>query len=321
MPILHSTKNLQVIQPPTGAVAGIGVFEYLDNYTVFHYGRMPDLIPGKGEAACRMASFNFQMLEAAGIPTHFRRFTAPNRIEFDLARTPGQDGVIQGHGTGNRLLPVQVLFRNEVPPGSSVHRRLAAGTLTPADLGLRAVPAIGEELEQPVIEYATTREPVNRYISAAEAQHLAGLCSGQFREMLDITLKVNEVITGHACRLGLRHCDGKAEYLLSASGSIVLADSPGTPDESRLMHGGVHLGKQVIRDWYVAQGTEIPVQQLVAADIPRSRWPVPARLPPGLIAAMSDVYRSLSEAWTGERTWNAPSLVAAAQAVRLLAIC
>ena len=36
---------------------------------------------------------------------------------------------------------------------------------------------------------------------------------------------------------------------------------------------------------------------------------------------MSDVYRSLSEAWTGERTWNAPSLYAAAQAVRLLAIC
>lgn len=139
--------------------------------------------------------------------------------------------------------------------------------------------------------------------------------------MLDITLKVNEVITGHARGLGLRHCDGKAEYLLSAGGSVVLADSPGTPDESRLMYGGVHFGKQVIRDWYVAQGIEVPVQQLVTAGIPRSWWPAPARLPQGLIAAMSDVYRSLSEAWTGERTWNAPSLYAAAQAVRLLAIC
>jgi phosphoribosylaminoimidazole-succinocarboxamide synthase len=87
MPVLYSTKNLQVIQPPTGTAAGIGIFEYTDNYTVFHYGRMPDLIPGKGEAACRMAAFNFRMLEAAGVPTHFRRFTAPNRIEFDLART------------------------------------------------------------------------------------------------------------------------------------------------------------------------------------------------------------------------------------------
>jgi phosphoribosylaminoimidazole-succinocarboxamide synthase len=101
----------------------------------------------------------------------------------------------------------------------------------------------------------------------------------------------------------------------------VLADSPGTPDESRLMDGGSHFGKQVIRDWYVVQGIEVPVQQLVAADILRSRWPAPAHLPPGLIAAMSDVYRSLSEAWTGERTWNAASLHAAAQAVRLLAIC
>jgi hypothetical protein len=27
----------------------------------------------------------FMMLKAAGVPTHFRRFIAPNRIEFDLA--------------------------------------------------------------------------------------------------------------------------------------------------------------------------------------------------------------------------------------------
>src|ERR1700731_4574973 len=111
MPVLHSTKNLEIIEPPTAAKEGVGVFEYTDNYTVFHYGRMPDLIPGKGEAACRMAAFNFRMLEASGAPTHFRRFTAPNRIEFDLARTPGQDGATCGQGTGNCLLPVQVLFR------------------------------------------------------------------------------------------------------------------------------------------------------------------------------------------------------------------
>ena len=88
MPVLHSTKNLEIIEPPTATKEGVGVFEYTDNYTVFHYGRMPDLIPGKGEAICRMAVANFMMLEAAGVPTHFRRFIAPNRIEFDLARSP-----------------------------------------------------------------------------------------------------------------------------------------------------------------------------------------------------------------------------------------
>ncbi|WP_323137775.1 phosphoribosylaminoimidazolesuccinocarboxamide synthase [Streptomyces anulatus] len=55
----------------------MGVFEYTDHYTVFHYGRMPDQIPGKGEAICRMAHFNFLLLEDAGVATHFRRLLPP----------------------------------------------------------------------------------------------------------------------------------------------------------------------------------------------------------------------------------------------------
>ncbi len=89
MPVLHSTKNLHVIEPPTPTRTGI--FEYTDHYTVFHYGRMSDAEP---------------------LP-------------------PGE---------ANRLVPVQVLFRNELPQGSSVHRRLASGTLAPADVGLDTAP-------------------------------------------------------------------------------------------------------------------------------------------------------------------------------------
>ncbi len=318
MPVLHSTKNLEVIEPPTATREGVGVFEYTDNFTVFHYGRMPDLIPGKGEAACRMAVFNFAMLEAAGVPTHFRRFIAPNRIEFGLARVPDPAAGAPAPGARNYLVPVQVIFRNELPRGSSVHRRLAAGTLALSDIGLRAVPAVGEELEHPLIEYATMLEATNRFIGAPQARRLAGLSDEQFREMGDITMKVNEMITGHAREVGLGHCDGKAEYLVSGAARIVLADSPGTPDESRLMYGGVHCGKQVIRDWYVANGLEVPVQRLIADGVPRSQWPVPARLQPGFVPVMSDLYRSLSEAWTGERTWGAPGLQAATQAVRRL---
>jgi phosphoribosylaminoimidazole-succinocarboxamide synthase len=318
MPVLHSTKNLEVIEPPTAAREGVGVFEYTDNFTVFHYGRMPDLIPGKGEAICRMAVFNFMMLEAAGVPTHFRRFIAPSRIEFDLARVPGLDAGAPTLGARNYLVPVQVLFRNELPQGSSVHHRLAVGTLTPSDLGLRDVPAVGEELGHPLIEYATILDETNRFIGASEAQRLAGLSDEQFQEMQDTTVKVNEVITGHASELGLSHCDGKVEYLVSGDARIVVADSPGTPDESRLMFNGVHCGKQVIRNWYVAQGLEVPVQRLIADGIPRRQWPKPAPLPPGFMPVMSDMYRSLSEAWTGERVWNAPDLQAATQAVRRL---
>jgi phosphoribosylaminoimidazole-succinocarboxamide synthase len=319
MPVLHSTKNLEITRPPTAATSGVGVFEYTDNYTVFHYGRMPDLIPGKGEATCRMAVVNFMMLEAAGVPTHFRRFIAPNRIEFDLARIPDPGTVAPAADARNYLVPVQVLFRSELPPGSSVHRRLAAGTLTPPDLGLRDVPAAGEELQHPIIEYATAREQTNRFIGALEAQRLAGLSDEQFQEIRAITVKVNQLLTGHARKRGLRHCDGKVEFLVSDDARIVLADSPGTPDESRLMHNGVHCGKQIIRDWYVAHGLEPPVQQLITDRVPRSQWPKPVPLPPGFIPAMSDLYQSVSQAWTGERTWNAPDLQTATQAILRLA--
>lgn len=314
MPVLHSTKNLDIIEPPTATREGVGIFEYTDHYTVFHYGRMPDVIPGKGEAICRMAVFNFTMLEAAGVPTHFRRFLAPNRIEFDLARVPDNGPP----GDGNYLVPVQVLFRNELPQGSSVHRRLAAGALAPDEVGLSGVPAVGAKLRTPFIEYATMLDDVNLFISGPEAQRLAGLSDAQFQVMRETTVTVNEVLAEHARELGLSHSDGKAEFLVSSDARLVLADSPGTPDESRLLFNGVHCGKQVLRNWYVDNGLEIPVSRLIADGVPRSRWPQPAPLPPGFLPVMSDLYRSLSQTWTGERHWNAPDLQTATQAVARL---
>ncbi|MEU3355144.1 phosphoribosylaminoimidazolesuccinocarboxamide synthase [Streptomyces sp. NPDC037389] len=315
MPILNSTKDLHIVEPPTATREGVGVFAYTDHYSVFHYGRMPDSIPGKGEATCRMAVFNFTMLEEAGIRTHFRRVIAPNRIEVTLARRPDPAARSLTRDCGNYLLPLQVLFRNELPPGSSVHRRLAAGELTPADVGLDKVPAVGQRLEQPLIEYATTRDDINRFITPGQAQRLAGLDGEHFRALREITLKVNEVLTGHAAKVGLNHCDGKVEYLMTSDQELMLADSPGTPDESRLMFNGVHCGKQILRDWYVSSGHEIPVNRLIADGVPRNQWPRPAALPPAYLPVMTDLYQSLSETWTGERRWNAPDLPTATRAV------
>jgi phosphoribosylaminoimidazole-succinocarboxamide synthase len=318
MPVLHSTKNLKIIEPPTATRTGVGIFEYTDHYTVFHYGRMPDRIPGKGEATCRMAVFNFMRLQEAGVPTHFRRFIAPNRIEFDLARVPEPASGPPARGAGTCLIPVQVLYRNELPQGSSVHRRVAAGALTPAAAGLREAPVVGETLEQPFLEYATMLEPVNRFVDRSEAQRLASVTDEQFQTMDDLTTTVNEVLTGHAREVGLSHCDGKVEFLAANDRSIVVADSPGTPDESRLMFNGVHCGKQVLRNWYVTHRLDVPVNQLIADGVPRNEWPQPAPLPSEFLPAMSDLYRALSETWTGERLWGAPDLHAATQAVTRL---
>lgn len=174
---------------------------------------------------------------------------------------------------------------------------------------------IGEKLPNPHIEYATMRDKVNRYIDEHEAQHLAGLSDEQFQVMRDTAGTVNEVLTRHARELGLRHCDGKAEFLISDAARLVLADSPGTPDESRLVLDGVHCGKQVLRNWYVNNGLEIPVTRLIADGVPRNKWPQPVPLPPEFLPVMSNLYQSLTENWTGERLWNAPDLHTATQAV------
>lgn len=316
MPVLYTTKDLEVVTPPTTAKEGIGIFTYTDYYTVFFYGRMPDPIPGKGEALSRMAAANFRMLEAAGVPTHFRRFIAPNKIEFDLTRILDPDAEALAAIAGNYLVPLQVLARNELPQGSSIHRRLGAGTLAPTDLGLTSVPALGERLEHPIIEYATMLGEPKRFIDACEAQRLAGLTDEQFRAMQEITITANELITRHAAGLRLTHADGNFEYMISGQGRTVLADSPGTPDGSRFLLNGEHCGKQILRNWYSNQRLEPPVQQWVADGIPRSQWPAPAPLPAQFIPAMSSLYLSLSEAWIGERVWNAPDLPTAMKVVR-----
>ncbi|MCE0536042.1 hypothetical protein LWF15_11025 [Kineosporia rhizophila] len=317
MPVLHSTKNLTTLTPPSSEHEGVGVFEYTDHYTVFHYGRMPDSIPGKGEATCRMAAFNLQLLEKAGIATHFRRFIAPNQIEFDLAHLPNPDPNADAPTRldGGYLVPVQVIIRTELPQGSSVHQRLSTGRLTPADLGLPEVPAVGETLDSPIIEYATMLEDVNRFVPEREAQRISGLNDDQFQQMRHTALSATEVLGAHARSLGLRYCDSKAEFILTSDQRLLLADSPGTPDEARLTFNGVHCGKQVLRNWYVTSGHEVPVSQLIAQGVPREQWPPPPSLPPEFIPIMSDLYRSLSQTWTGEHRWAVPDLATATQAV------
>ncbi|MEV0589412.1 phosphoribosylaminoimidazolesuccinocarboxamide synthase [Nonomuraea sp. NPDC050310] len=161
---------------------------------------------------------------------------------------------------------------------------------------------------------------VNRFLGPAEAQRLTGLDDRQFQGTREITLTVNEILTRHAREVSLSHCDGKLEYLLTGAARLVLADSPGTPDESRLMFDGVHCGKQILRDWYVTHGHEVPVNALIADGVPRDRWPRPKPLPPEFLPVMSQLYQALTERWTGQRWSNAPDLPSAICAARRL-IC
>src|SRR6202035_5569606 len=135
MPKKWSTKNLIMVREPTADREGVGIFEFTDDYSIFHYGKMPDRIPGKGEALCRMAVANFELLEGHRIETHFRRFLPPNRIEFRLLRVLDPARGELYHAARNCLIPLQIIFRNALPPGSSVFRRLGNKEISLSSLG------------------------------------------------------------------------------------------------------------------------------------------------------------------------------------------
>lgn len=316
MPKRWSTKSPTVIREPAQDTEGIGIFEFTDDYSVFHYGKMPDRIPGKGEALCRMAVANFEMLENHGIETHFRRFLPPNRIEIRLLRIldPARGELYQN--ARNCLVPLQVIFRNSLPPGSSVFRRLADNEISPAHLGLSRPPRPGDTLPRPIIEFTTKLEEIDRFVSEAEAQHLACLTTSQMVRLKALATEIDDLLTRRASAVGLMHSDGKAEFGISADGAIILVDVVGTADENRFLLGDFHVSKQVMRDYYARFDLGAQVRHWAAAKVPREAWPQMERLPPALLPAVTAMYRALTERWTGERIWGGASLEEAIASVR-----
>lgn len=308
MPKRCSTKNLLTLLAPTPSRAGVGIFEFTDDYSVFHYGKMPDQIDGKGEAIARMAAMNFGLFAAHGIETHFRRVVGPRQIEFELLRILDPAVAPIPEGERNYFIPLQVVFRNSLPPGSSVFRRISRGVATPAQFGWSRLPEPGTVLDGPVIEFMTKLEEIDRFIDETEARRLAGLSESQMTIVKQLTGAVNEVITCQAGLIDLHHADGKLEFGINDRGTIMLVDVAGTPDENRFLFDGCDIGKQIMRNFYAPFELERKIQRWAAAGVPRSAWERPSPLPAALLDPLSQLYKSLCEAWTGECPWNAPSL-------------
>jgi phosphoribosylaminoimidazole-succinocarboxamide synthase len=316
MPKKWSTKNLTVVREPTDDQEGVGIFEFTDDYSVFHYGKMPDKIAGKGEALCRMAVANFEMIAAHGIATHFLRFLPPNRIEFRLLRVLDPARGELSRDARNCLIPLQVIFRNSLPPGSSVFRRLASGEIPLASLGLSQPPRPGDRLARPIVEFTTKLEEIDRFVDEREAQDIALLSDAQMDRVKTLAVAVDDLLTRQASAVGLDHSDGKVEFGIAADGTILLVDAAGTADENRFLLGDFHVSKQVMRDYYAAIDLGGQVRRWAADRVPRQNWSRMDKLPPDLLPPISAMYRALTERWLGQRIWGEASLEDAIAAVR-----
>ena len=343
---MTSVKEFRVEREPTADELGRGAFVFTDDYSVFDWGKMPDEIPEKGASLCTMGAFNFELLESEGVPTHYRGVldgeavddgnvvelaeadAPPRTMAIDLTQVPDlphegsydYDAYHDAAGE-NYLIPLEVVFRNRVPVGSSLRKRA-----DPVDFGLdfEDWPDEPVDLPDPVVEFSTKYEEQDRYLSRDEANRIAGVAD--LDQLEDVARTVNDVLTEQAASADLVHQDGKIECL-SYRGEIRVADVVGTFDENRFSYDGQQVSKEVIRqyhkrtqpEWVEAVSEakrEARAQGVVDWKALCEREPQPLDEKP--IRVARDLYAAGANAYTGTEWFDAPDLDEAVRAAREL---
>ncbi|MEM3673105.1 MAG: phosphoribosylaminoimidazolesuccinocarboxamide synthase [Candidatus Bathyarchaeia archaeon] len=337
---MGSVKDLEVIKKPTRTKMGVGRFHFSDRYSVFDWGEMPDHIEGKGAALCLMGAYCFERLEEKGIRTHYRglvdvngkvvRFDelkqATNVMEINLVnvykpKAHVEDGkLVYDYSVytpklRNFLIPLEIIYRNGLPEGSSVFKRLEQGLVTLEELGLDHYPRAGERLAKPIFDVSTKLEMGDRYVSWKEAQQIAGLTDGELEEVKRMLLKVNETITEIAAKADLVNEDGKIELAFDPQKRLMVVDVVGTLDECRFTYNGLHVSKEIARIYYrkTEWAKEVEEAKKKAKEQGVEDWKKlvktkPPKLDPKLKTLISQMYMATANEMTNRKLFDVPNL-------------
>jgi phosphoribosylaminoimidazole-succinocarboxamide synthase len=272
---MGSVKDLETIKKPTKNKMGLGKFVFSNRYSVFDWGEMPDLIERKGQALCMMGAYCFERLEERGVRTHYRGLVDQKGrvVRFDELEEPSDvmeinlvnvyrpesvvkegklayDYSVYTSSLRNCLIPLEIIYRNGLPKGSSVFKRLEERSITLNDLGLDHYPKPGERLRKPIFDASTKLEDKDRYVTWGEAKGLAGLTPSEVVEVQNLLLKVDSTISELADRAGLVNEDGKIELAFDPERRLMVVDVVGTLDECRFTYDGLQVSKEIARQFY-----------------------------------------------------------------------
>ena len=206
---------------------------------------------------------------------------------------------------GNCLIPLEIIYRNALPAGSSVFKRLEAGEIRPRDLGLEGTPVPDQRLERPIYDVSTKLEITDRYLSWRQAADIAGLSDPEVGAVKALADTVNRLITNAFAKIGLVNEDGKIEVGFDADRRLMVVDVLGTLDECRFTCEGMPVSKEIARIHYRGTDWHRAVEAAKKAD--RANWKEvcrvgPEPLPPALKAAIARVYRACTNEIT-RREW------------------
>lgn len=337
---MGSVKDLEVTKKPTPEAMGLGRFHFSDRYSVFDWGEMPDQIEGKGAALCMMAAYCFERLEEQSVRTHYKGVVGSDAkaVGFKDARQPSNlmeiclvnvykptTRVEQGKLTydysmytpklGNFLIPLEIIYRNGLPEGSSVFRRLEQGKITYQDLGLDHYPKSGERFSNPIFDVSTKLEETDRYLNWEQARAVAGLSNIEMIAVKAVLAKVNDTITEMACHAKLENEDGKIELAFDHNRTLMVVDVVGTLDESRFTYEGFHVSKEIVRQFYKKTSwyQDVETAKKEAEDQGIKDWKSlcksqPPNLDPQLKTFISQMYMAAANELTNRRLFDVPSL-------------
>jgi len=347
---MTSVKEFRVYQEPTEEAFGRGAFVFTDDYSVFDWGKMPDEIPQKGASLCVMGAFNFELLDQNHVPTHYEGVVTedgatrspagarelwnvlveggqPREMVINLTQVPelpveGTDYDYDAYHAAageNYLIPLEIVFRNTVPVGSSLRKRS-----TPADHGLDfdSWPDQAVELPDPVVEFSTKYEEQDRYLDRAEADRIAGKVD--IDRLEELALSVNHILNEQADSAGFVHEDGKIECCYH-KGEIHVADVVGTFDENRFAYGGQEISKEVIRQYHkrtqpewveAVSGAKSAADERGVADWKSLCEVTPEPLEESVIEAIRDLYCAGTNAYVDSAVFDAPDIDVAVDRVR-----
>ncbi|SCP96500.1 phosphoribosylaminoimidazolesuccinocarboxamide synthase [Anaerobium acetethylicum] len=187
-------------------VEDVYIVDYKDDATAFN-GLKKGTIVGKGIINNRMTNHVFQILEKAGVPTHFveelsDRETAVKKVE---------------------IVPLEVIIRN-----------VAAGSFS-KKLGIEE----GTKLKAPTLEFSYKNDDlgdpmINDYYAIA-----IGIATREeIDKITELVFKVNEVLCKYFAEAGIELIDFKVEFG-RYKGEIILADEI-SPDTCRLWDLNTH---------------------------------------------------------------------------------
>ncbi|MCW4017665.1 MAG: phosphoribosylaminoimidazolesuccinocarboxamide synthase [Candidatus Bathyarchaeota archaeon] len=336
---MGSVKDLQITKKPSQTEMGVGRFSFSDRYSVFDWGEMPDHIDGKGAALCTMGAYCFERLEEQGIKTHYRGLVdeSGKTVKFNELKQPSStmevslvniyrpntsvadgkvvhDYSVYAEKLVNCLIPLEIIYRNGLPEGSSVFKRLDQGKITLQQLGLDHMPKPGEQLEKPIFDVSTKLEETDRYITWEEAQKIAGLTVDELAGLKAILLKTDNIVSELAVGVGLKNEDGKIELAFDPQRQLMVVDVVGTLDECRFTYGGVHVSKEIARQFYkkTTWYLELEEAKKTAAAKGIADWKTlaksPPKLDPQLKKIISEMYMAAANEVTKRQLFAVPTL-------------